>query len=145
MAKIKWQEAPYLKCEISLNSLSDPEFKFIYIGDDGNEYEITAPDFSFDVAAGSGVSISRLGNEIRRVGGTPIYWGENRVTRIGNTSISWLHGKLYRIGKTNIQWNGDGDKIFYIGDTTIFWHDGRIVKVGRASISSRGDISGSVK
>lgn len=143
MAKIKWQEAPYLKCEISLNSLSDPEFKFIYIGDDGNEYEITAPDFSFDVAAGSGVNISRFENEIHRVGGTHIDWGHGRVYGIGDTGISWLYGNLHRIGKTRISWNGD--KIVTIGDTSINWHDGRIARVGRASISSNGDISGSVK
>lgn len=143
MAKIKWQEATYLKCEISVSPQSSPEFKFIYIDDDGNEYEITAPEFSFDAAAASGGDISHSGNEIRRVGRTSINWSQGRVNYIGNANIYWSNGKLSRIGNTSINWSGD--RITYIGNTSIGWICGNICQVGRASISSNGDISGSVK
>lgn len=143
MAKIKWQEATYLKCEISVSPQSSPEYKFICIDDDGNEFEITTPEFSFDAAAASGGNILRSGNEIRRVGRTSISWSQGRVNYIGNTSILWSNGRLSRIGNTSINWSGD--RITYIGNTSIIWSSSNISRVGRASISPNGDISGSVK
>lgn len=143
MSSIKWKEEPNLKCEISLNNESMGQTLFTIIDDNGNEFELGTPEFSFNVTVCSGADISQQGNHILRVGKTALIWQGNEITRIGNVDITWLSNKIRRIGRCIINWQGN--EINSIGQTSISWLSGRVCRVGRASVYSDGSISGTVK
>lgn len=141
MAKVKWTEEPFLKCEISLDRDTLGDATFIITDKEGDEFEITAPTFTFNYCTTS--RVGRIGNLISVVGTTRLEWSGDRLTRIGDIYIVWSAGRIIRIGNVGIQW---GIKhITKIGQTPIVWSGNLISRVGRAAVYSNGSVSGPVK
>lgn len=143
MASVKWKEDTYLKCEISISNPSGILVTFIITDDSGNEYEITAPRFSFNPIISSSAQVTQSLGKISRVGQTPICWNGDKLCQIGQYQIVWSSNKIMRIGRTPITWNGD--RICQIGQTQIVWYGNSISRIGRASVLPNGSISGNVK
>lgn len=141
MATVKWTEEPYLKCKISLNGDSIGEATFIIVDKDGNEFEITMPNFTFNYSTSS--RVGRIGNLISVVGTTRLEWCGDRLTRVGGIYITWSAGRIIRIGNVGIQWGIKN--ITKIGQTPIVWSGNLINRVGRATVFSNGSVSGPVK
>lgn len=143
MATIKWKEDSYLKCEISTSTQQLFNSTFIIIDESGNEYEITAPIFSFNPILSTSSLVSKTCGKITRVGQTGICWNGDRLCQIGQYQIVWSGNKIMRIGRTALTWNGE--KLCQVGQTQIVWSGNSIIRIGRATIYSNGSVIGTVK
>lgn len=104
ISKISWKEDPHLKCEVSLDSASMGRLTLIVIDDAGNEFEMTAPDYSFNCCSTSGI-IGRSGDKITYVGRTSIAYNGNKVRQIGNVIIQYNGDKVVAVGRTQISYS----------------------------------------
>lgn len=146
ISKISWKEDPHLKCEVSLDSTTMGRLTLIVIDDAGNEFEITAPDYSFNCCSASG-NIGRSGDKITYVGRTTIGYNCNKVRQIGNIIIQYNGEKVVAVGRTNISYNSN--KLRQVGNVIIQYNGEKVVAVGRTQISYTGSriigIRGDVK
>ena len=101
VSKLIWYEEPWLKCMASLDP-SSPGVTFVIYDEKGNEFEITAPRYSFNVNPAGGSQPMRAGNKIIRVGNTEIGYASDRVNRIGRNYLQYNGLLLVRIGTIGI-------------------------------------------
>lgn len=147
VSKLIWYEEPWLKCMASLDP-SSPGVTFVIYDEKGNEFEVTAPRYSFNVnpAGGAGQAM-RAGNKVVRVGNTEIGYVGDRVNRIGRNYLQYNGSLLTRIGTIGIIYSSTN--IAQIGRKRLQYNGRKVVRVGNASITYSGDtpmrIDGNVK
>ena len=144
--KLIWYEEPWLKCMVSLDP-SSPGVSFFIYDDKGNEFEITAPRYSFNVNPAGSSQQMRAGNKIIRVGNTEVGYVGDRVNRIGRNYLQYNGLILVRIGTIGITYMSTN--IVQIGRTRLQYNGKKVVRVGNASVTYSGDtamrIDGNVK
>ena len=79
--KLIWYEEPWLKCMVSLDP-SSPGVSFFIYDEKGNEFEITAPRYSFNVNPAGTSSTPTLQSGVTVSGGTEYFGG---MANIGGT------------------------------------------------------------
>ncbi len=138
VSKLIWYEEPWLKCMVSLDP-SSPGVTFVVYDEKGNEFEITSPNYSFNVnpAGGAGQAM-RAGSKIVRVGSTDVGYAGDRVNRIGRNYLQYNGQLLVRIGTLGIIYVSSN--IVQIGRTRLQYNGKKVVRVGNASITYSGDI-----
>ncbi len=147
VSKLIWYEEPWLKCMASLDP-SSPGVTFVIYDEKGNEFEVTAPRYSFNVnpAGGAGQAM-RAGNKVVWVGNTEIGYVGDRVNRIGRNYLQYNGSLLTRIGTIGIIYSSTN--IAQIGRKRLQYNGRKVVRVGNASITYSGDtpmrIDGNVK
>ena len=145
VSKLIWYEEPWLKCMVSLDPSSG--VTFVVYDEKGNEFEITAPRYSFNVNPVGGSQPMRAGNKIIRVGNTEIGYVSDRVNRIGRNYLYYNGQLLVRIGTIGITYMSAN--IVQIGRTRLQYNGKKVVRVGNASVTYSGDtairIDGNVK
>ena len=147
VSKLIWYEESWLKCMVSLDP-SSPGVTFVIYDEKGNEFEVTAPRYSFNVnpAGGAGQAM-RAGNKVIRVGNTEIGYVGDRVNRIGRNYLQYNGSLLARIGAIGIIYSSTN--IAQIGRSRLQYNGKKVVRVGNASITYSGDtpmrIDGNVK
>ena len=138
VSKITWFEERNLKCSISLKPSSMGEVMFTYIDDAGSEFEITAPEYSFNVNPAAGVgNIGHAGGYVSRVGRTDVIHLNGRVVRIGNTQILYAQDMVSSIGSVAVTFLSK--RIARIGNTRINFSSNQVYRVGNASIIYSGN------
>ena len=146
VSKLIWYEEPWLKCMASLDP-SSPGVTFVIYDEKGNEFEITAPRYSFNVNPAGSSQQMRAGNKIVRVGNTEIGYVGDRVNRIGRNYLQYNGLLLVRIGTIGITYMSTN--IVQIGRTRLQYNGKKVVRAGSASIIYSGDtamrIDGNVK
>jgi hypothetical protein len=146
VSKLIWYEEPWLKCMASLDP-SSPGVTFVIYDEKGNEFEITAPRYSFNVNPAGSSQQMRAGNKIVRVGTTEIGYVSDRVNRIGRNYLQYNGLLLVRIGTIGI--NYMSANIVQVGRTRLQYNGKKVVRVGNASVTYSGDtamrIDGNVK
>jgi hypothetical protein len=150
VSKLIWYEEPWLKCMASLDP-SSPGVTFVIYDEKGNEFEITAPRYSFNVNPAGSSQQMRAGNKIIRVGNTEVGYVGDRVNRIGRNYLQYNGLLLVRIGSIGITYMSANmsANIVQIGSTRLQYNGKRVVRAGNASITYSGDtamrIDGNVK
>ena len=81
VSKLIWYEEPWLKCMASLDP-SSPGVTFVIYDEKGNEFEITAPRYSFNVNPAGSSQQMRAGNKIVRVGNASVTYSGDTVMRV---------------------------------------------------------------
>ena len=146
VSKLIWYEEPWLKCMASLDP-SSPGVTFVIYDEKGNEFEITAPHYSFNVNPAGSSQQMRAGNKIVRVGNTEIGYASDRVNRIGRNYLQYNGLLLVRIGTIGITYMSTN--IVQIGRTRLQYNGKKVVRVGNASVTYSGDtvmrVDGNVK
>ena len=146
VSKLIWYEEPWLKCMASLDP-SSPGVTFVIFDEKGNEFEITAPHYSFNVNPAGSSQQMRAGNKIVRVGNTEIGYVSDRVNRIGRNYLQYNGLLLVRIGTIGITYMSTN--IVQIGRTRLQYNGKKVVRVGNASVTYSGDtvmrVDGNVK
>ena len=146
VSKLIWYEEPWLKCMASLDP-SSPGVTFVIYDEKGNEFEITAPPYSFNVNPAGSSQQMRAGNKIIRVGNTEVGYVGDRVNRIGRNYLQYNGLLLVRIGTIGITYMSTN--IVQIGRTRLQYNGKKVVRAGSASIIYSGDtamrIDGNVK
>ena len=146
VSKIIWYEEPWIKCMASLDP-SSPGVSFFIYDEKGNEFEITAPRYSFNVNPVGSSQQMRAGNKIIRVGNTEIGYASDRVNRIGRNYLQYNGVLLVRIGNISVSYTSAN--VVQIGRTRLQYNGRKVVRVGNASVTYSGDtamkIDGNVK
>ena len=146
VSKLIWYEEPWLKCMASLDP-SSPGVTFVIYDEKGNEFEITAPRYSFNVNPAGSSQQMRASNKIIRVGNTEIGYVSDRVNRIGRNYLYYNGQLLVRIGTVGITYMSAN--IVQVGRTRLQYNGKKVVRVGNASITYSGDtvmrVDGNVK
>ena len=146
VGKLIWYEEPWLKCMVSLDP-SSSGVTFVIYDEKGNEFEITAPRYSFYVNPAGSSQQMRAGNKIVRVGNTEIGYISDRVNRIGRNYLFYNGQLLVRIGNISIIYASSN--IVQIGRTRLQYNGKKVVRVGNASVTYSGDtvmrVDGNVK
>lgn len=106
VSKLIWYEEPWLKCMASLDP-SSPGVTFVIYDEKGNEFEVTAPRYSFNVNPAGSSQQMRAGNKIVRVGNTEIGYVSDRVNRIGRNYLQYNGKKVVRVGNASVTYSGD--------------------------------------
>ena len=146
VSKLIWYEEPWLKCMASLDP-SSPGVTFVIYDEKGNEFEITAPCYCFNVNPAGSSQQMRAGNKIIRVSNTEVGYVGDRVNRIGRNYLQYNGLLLVRIGTIGITYMSTN--IVQIGRTRLQYNGKKVVRVGNASITYSGDtvmrVDGNVK
>ena len=137
VSKLIWYEEPWLKCMASLDP-SSPSVTFVIYDEKGNEFEVTAPSYSFNVNPAGSSQQMRAGNKIVRVGNTEIGYVSDRVNRIGRNYLQYNGLLLVRIGTIGITYMSTN--IVQIGRTRLQYNGKKVVRVGNASVTYSGDV-----
>ena len=146
VSKLIWYEEPWLKCMASLDP-SSPGVTFVIYDEKGNEFEITAPCYSFNVNPAGSSQQMRAGNKIIRVSNTEVGYVGDRVNRIRRNYLQYNGLLLVRIGTIGITYMSTN--IVQIGRTRLQYNGKKVVRVGNASVTYSGDtvmrVDGNVK